>query len=239
MSRKYLTVIRAVAMIFVAGIIVSCGERRVSRDIELHFDAYANGEPLVFNEYLYTNPAGDQPLKINRFRFFVTNIIFESADDTYAVPESYYLARFDNDERRFSIFLSDVPLKSVERITFSIGPDAEANASINTVGDLDPNSQMAWNWEVGYKFLVFEGAFNNGDRVAPLVYHVGFNENRRDLTFFPSQQGGAYIFRVDAMALIKSKNEIDVSVIPSVKFDKHDAKLLADNYATMIALTQK
>ena len=70
-------------------------------------------------------------------------------------------------------------------ISFGIGVDAAANTSIQSRGDLDPNSQMAWNWKVGYKFVLFEGGMKlNADGVQkPLVYHVGFNENMRRLKF--------------------------------------------------------
>ena len=145
--------------------------------------------------------------------------------------------RFDNADKSYSVTLRDVPLKTIERIAFSIGPDAAANGSIATVGDLDPNSQMAWSWEVGYKFLLMEGGLDTGDKMEPLVYHVGFNQNRRDLEFTPARHTlAAYRFDVDAMMLLDSVNTIDMAALPSVKFDKTDSALLADNYATMISL---
>ena len=63
------------------------------------------------------------------------------------------------------------------RLEFGIGVDPAANGSIASVGELDPNGRMAWSWEVGYKFVLFEGGLVLGDTQYPLVYHVGFDEN--------------------------------------------------------------
>jgi hypothetical protein len=101
---------------------------------------------------------------------------------------------------------------------------------------------MAWNWEVGYKFLLFEGALIDGDTIRPLVYHVGFNENRKTLLFnLPEEvapnSSDALLFTVDVMALFTGKNTVDIVALPNVKFDRDDARLLAGNYSTMISLT--
>lgn len=213
------------------------GDAPQTREITLHFVPNVGGAPLEFNKFSYRNPAGDQPFKIHKFRFYLTNVVLDGEGGSYVEPESYHLVRFDNAEKSYSIILRDVPLKTIERIAFSIGPDEAANGSIATVGDLDPNSQMAWNWEVGYKFVLMEGGLDIGDTVEPLVYHIGFNENHRDLEFAPAQNTrAAYRFDVDAMMLFNSVNTIDMAALPSVKFDKTDAALLADNYATMISL---
>jgi len=61
--------------------------------------------------------------------------------------------------------------------------DPAANGSVAPVGDLDPNGRMAWSWDVGYKFVLFEGGLVLADTQYPLVYHVGFNENYTPLSF--------------------------------------------------------
>ena len=180
--------------------------------------------------------------RIRDFQFFISNIELLGEKGVYRVPDSYYLARFDNSSTSYQIDLANVPQDWYSAITFSIGVDEVANGSIISVGDLDPNSRMAWNWEVGYKFLLFEGALIDGDTIRPLVYHVGFNENRKTLRFnLPEEvapdSSDALLFTVDVLALFTGKNTVDMVALPNVKFDRDDARLLAGNYGTMISLT--
>ena len=103
--------------------------------------------------------------------------------------------------------------------------------------------------DVGYIFILFEGGLNRHDVLSPLVYHVGFSENYRALRFPLSNITAnnknsekpltRLVFRVDLMRLFKGVNTIDMGALPSVKFDKDDAKLIADNFQGMITLCQR
>ena len=210
--------------------------------ISLRFEAVMGDKPLVFNQASYPNPGGPGLFRVRDFQFYLSNIVLHGKKSAYRVPDSYHLARFDNPSTSYQIDLANVPRDSYSAVTFSIGIDEAANSSIRPAGDLDPNSRMAWNWEVGYKFLLFEGALMDGDSVRPLVYHVGFNENRKVLQF-PLEEGmapdspNALLFTVDVMALFTGKTTIDMAALPNVKFDRDDARLLAGNYGQMISLT--
>ena len=48
---------------------------------------------------------------------------------------------------------------------------------------------MAWNWEVGYKFFLFEGVMDLGKTFLPLGCHVGFDENYKTSAFDLDQSG--------------------------------------------------
>ncbi len=210
--------------------------------VRVRFDAVIGDKPLVFNDARYSNPGGAGMFRIRDFQFFISNIDLHGEKGVYRVPDSYYLARFDNSSTSYQINLANVPQDWYSAVTFSIGVDEVANGSIISVGDLDPNSRMAWNWEVGYKFLLFEGALIDGDTIRPLVYHVGFNENRKTLRFnLPEEvapdSSDALLFTVDVLALFTGKNTVDMVALPNVKFDRDDARLLAGNYGTMISLT--
>jgi hypothetical protein len=210
--------------------------------VRMRFDAVIGDKPLVFNDARYPNPGGAGMFRIRDFQFFLSNIDLHGKKGVYRVPNSYYLARFDNLSTSYQIDLANVPQDRYSAVTFSIGVDEVANGSITSVGDLDPNSRMAWNWEVGYKFLLFEGALIDGDTIRPLVYHVGFNENRKTLRFnLPDEvapdSSDALLFAVDVLALFIGENTVDMVALPNVKFDRDDARLLAGNYGTMISLT--
>ncbi|MFB3077988.1 MAG: MbnP family protein, partial [Lysobacterales bacterium] len=125
--------------------------------IHLRFTAGVGDKALVFNEPLYANPGGRGVFSVRDFLMYLSNIQLVGAAGTYNVPDSYHLARFDNASNTYEILIEAVPRDTYSRVILSIGLDEEANGSIATVGDLDPNSRMAWNWEVGYKFVLFEG----------------------------------------------------------------------------------
>src|SRR5262249_21271571 len=150
-----------------------------------------------------------------------------------------HLVRFDGEEPGFVIMLHDVPRRNYERIEFGIGLDAEANRSLKSRGDLDPNGRMAWTWEVGYKFVLFEGTLQRGNARDPLVYHVGFDENYRPISAeLPRDPLGSrparLDFRVDLLRLFQGPTNIDMAALPSVKFDQADAALLGRNFAAMV-----
>lgn len=209
--------------------------------VRLVLKAETNGKAIVFNEFAYDNPGGTGRFRIQNFRFFVTNIKLKNGETTFAEPESYHLARFDNPQKSYVIDIPNVPLNGYEKIEFSIGVDTEANGSIKTHGDLDPNSRMAWNWQVGYKFVLFEGTLSLGNEIAPLVYHIGFNENRREVTFdLPDQIGKFEVSEVslivDVMTLFSGATLVNMKELQTVKFDHVDARMLANNYQNMIQL---
>jgi len=147
--------------------------------------------------------------------------------------------RFDGEEPAFVIMLHDVPRRQYERLEFGVGVDAAANRSLASRGDLDPNGRMAWSWEVGYKFLLFEGSLVRGSTGEPLVYHVGFEENYRpvstELHSAPLASSPARLdFRVDLARLFQGSTNIDMAALPSVKFARADAALLGRNFAALI-----
>jgi hypothetical protein len=208
-------------------------------ELALHFHPFVGQEPLVLNDARYPNPGGEGRFKVRDFQFFLSNIRLLSATGTYAESDSYHLVRFDGEESAFVIVLRGVPCRGYERIEFGIGVDPAANRSLASRGDLDPNGRMAWNWEVGYKFVLFEGALLRGDASDPLVYHVGFEDNYRlistELPREPMDSRPARLdFRVDILRLFQGPTNINLAALPSVKFDRADAALLARNFAAMV-----
>jgi hypothetical protein len=210
-------------------------------DLALYFHPFVGPERLVLNETRYPNPGGEGRFKVRDFQFFLSNIRLVSAAGSYVEADSYHLVRFDGDEPAFVIMLHDVPRGEYERIEFGIGVDAAANRSLASRGDLDPNSRMAWTWEVGYKFVLFEGSLLRSNTSAPLVYHVGFDENYRPVSIELDRKAmdsrpARLDFRVDLLRLFQGSKNIDMAALPSVKFDRADAALLGRNFASLVTL---
>jgi hypothetical protein len=208
-------------------------------DLALYFHPFIGPEPLVLDDARYPNPGGMGRFKVRDFQLLLSNIRLTGVDGAYAEPDSYHLVRFDGAEPAFGIVLHGVPRRDYQGIEFGIGVDAVANQSRVQRGDLDPNGRMAWTWEVGYKFVLFEGTLTRENASLPLVYHVGFTENYSVVsTKLPKGfvvDGAARLdFRVDILRLFQSSPPIDMAALPAVKFDRSDAALLARNFADMI-----
>ncbi len=213
-------------------------EKSQPGSLVLRFVAFVEDESLVFNQVRYGNPGGVGEFEIRDFRFFLSNIRLVSGSEEYSVPESYHLARFDGDTQVYQLELDNIPRMPYTEIQFGIGVDKAANSSIESVGDLDPNSRMAWTWDVGYKFILLEGWLLVNDVRSPLVYHVGFDENYKlvstDLDGEPQDRPARLDFRVDILRLFQGSTTVDMVALPDVKFDKADAALLARNFAAMV-----
>ena len=214
-----------------------------SNTLTLIFHAGVGNQPLERNSFVYDNPGGEGRFRIRNFRFYLSNfeLLGAGSDDSIKIADSYHLARFDNADSTYKLEFKDLSLRDLHALSFAIGVDAQANTSIQVRGDLDPNGQMAWNWKVGYKFVLLEGSLKSDAGTLPLVYHVGFSENLRDFRFeWPEpmnlSQENRLAFSVDVMKLFDSTTTVDMAKLSSVKFDKNDASMLANNYRHMIAL---
>ena len=208
-------------------------------ELTLYFHPFVGPDPLVLDTSRYPNPGGEGLFEVRGFQFYLSNIRLMSATGAYAEPDSYHLVRFDGAEPVFGIVLHGVPRRDYRRLEFGIGVDPAANKSLAQRGDLDPNGRMAWTWEVGYKFVLFEGTLSRGSESVPLVYHVGFDESYRLVS---TELGKGIVkgplarldFRVDLLRLFHGSPAVDMAALPTVKFDRGDAALLARNFAAMI-----
>ena len=219
---------------------LACRSAQPTR-LTLRFHPFVGSEALVLNEARYANPGGKGLFKVRDFQFFLSNIRLLADGVEFTEPESYHLARFDGDDGTYVLVIENVPREHYRRIEFGIGVDPAANGSIAPVGDLDPNGRMAWSWDVGYKFVLFEGGLVLGDTQYPLVYHVGFNENYRPLSFGLDRSlfdhaDATLDFRADLLQMFNGVHTIDMTALPNVKFDHGDARLLAENYAGMVSM---
>ncbi len=88
--------------------------------------------------------------------------------------------------------------------------------------------------------MLFERALLRGNASDPLVYHVGFEENYRPVSIELrgkqlDRRPARLDFRVDILRLFQGSTNFDMAALPSVKFDRADAALLARNFAAMVS----
>lgn len=212
------------------------------RTLTLVFKADYQGTPFEFDRVVYENPGGNGIFGLRDFRFYLTNLVLHDDGQTHVLPDSYHLVRFDAAKTEFRLELNDIPLRRVTAIDWSIGLDEMANSSIETRGDVDPNSRMAWNWAIGYKFVLAEGVIEIDGVSSPLVYHVGFDENRRDQKVelanpFKLSADSELTVSVDIAKMFTGRTRIDLSNLQTIKMDRGDAAIMADNYSTMLSIS--
>jgi hypothetical protein len=208
--------------------------------LSLRFHPFVGEQALQLSEGRYANPGGEGEFTVRDFQFFISNIRLVAENAVFGEGDSYHLARFDSEDGRYVIKLENVPRDGYERLEFGIGVDPTANGKITSVGDLDPNGRMAWSWDVGYKFVLFEGGLEQGDRRIPLVYHVGFDENYVQVSvplpaaLFEHQEATIDLC-ADLLHMFTGEQTVDMGALSNVKFDRDDARMLATNYAGMVS----
>lgn len=199
--------------------------------VTISFSAMVAGEPLQFGKPVAA-PNGDGTYIINDFKLYISNIkLIGGGGEDFKEPDSYHLLTFQ-DQPHYSITLPEVPSGEYKKIQLSIGVDEVGNFSKDYPGDLDPTNQMAWNWTQGYKFILFEGLYKpvSSEEEIPLVYHVGFSENRKDLEFaLTSSKEIQFIIHLDQ--LFENPKLIDFHTHPRILFNKDHSAMISGNYA--------
>jgi hypothetical protein len=151
--------------------------------------------------------------------------------------DGYYLIHKDQNYEDYQISLNEIPAGKYKYIQFALGVDPARNLSIDNVGDLDPNNQMAWNWNTGYKFLLFEGLFTDeSDMEKPLVFHIGADPNYQTYQFeleeplnINSGKNSSMVISADVAQLFKEPNTIDFNSTNTVKHSP-EASQIGANY---------
>lgn len=242
MNRRAYLILVLLLLAAGAGGVLYVGSRPAPTvQLSLRLHPFVGEEALELERGRYANPGGDGVFKVRDFQFFISNIRLVAENAVFQEPESYHLARFDSEDGMFVIGLEDVPRDGYARIEFGLGVDPEANGTITSVGDLDPNGRMAWSWDVGYKFVLFEGGLEVGDTRIPLVYHVGFDENYMPVSIplaaeLFERQEATIDLCADLLRMFEGEHTVDMSTLSNVKFDRGDARMLAKNYAHMVSL---
>ena len=202
------------------------------KNVTIDFKTYINGEELEYGKK-YASPNGDGTFAIYDFKLYISNLQFisnENPENNYTEKDSYHLLKFQNNNS-YSLILNNISLEPYDKIRISIGIDEEANLSIKNPGDLDPTNQMAWNWTSGYKFLLLEGLYSpeSSENEIPIVFHIGFSENKKDLEFDLISKDEIQ-FVIEINELFKNPNNINFNELPRVLFNKEHSALIASNY---------
>ena len=221
--------IKNINFIIILILLCSCTSEK---NVNINFKTYVNGEELEYGKK-YASPNGDGTFTIYDFKLYISNLQFisnENPENNYIEKDSYHLLKFQTNNS-YSLILNNISLEPYDKIKISIGIDEEANLSIKNPGDLDPTNQMAWNWTSGYKFLLLEGLYSpeSSENEIPIVFHIGFSENKKDLEFDLISKDEIQ-FVIEINELFKNPNNINFNELPRVLFNKEHSALIASNY---------
>ena len=216
----------------------SCKDEEIpaTMAMTIELEHVLDGQTLELNGKSFTLPSGED-FTPKKFKYYISNVELRNTitGENYVEPDSYHLISEDGNK---SIDLGMVPSSNYDQLVFSIGVDEVANGKTDQTGDLDPNSDMAWNWNTGYKFLVFEGEFTNsttGDRQG-LILHIGTNPNYKTITqsLLGVRAGKSTEITLSANLdeLFKDPNTLQLSELESttIMFGENAGKV-AENYS--------
>jgi hypothetical protein len=140
--------------------------------IQLQFQATLNNQPLVLGQRVFV-PLLNDSLRIDRLRFYLSDISFSDASGNKENVEQFFLIDLED-----TVSLSrELLLKTVHQwsgIHFKIGVDSVTQLKGAQGGDLDPMHGMYWSWRSGYINFKCEG-------ISPIcpgrnnafVFHIG------------------------------------------------------------------
>ena len=216
----------------------SCKDEEIpaTMAMDITMEHVLDGQTLELNGKSFTLPSGED-FTPKKFKYFISNVVLTNTQtgEMYEEIDSYHLISEDGNK---SIDLGMIPSANYNQLTFSIGVDEVANGKTDQTGDLDPNSDMAWNWNTGYKFLVLEGEFTNSTTTERqgLIMHIGTNPNfqtiTQPLTGVRAGKATSLILTAELDELFKDPNTLQLSDLESttIMFGEMAAKV-AENYS--------
>lgn len=211
--------------------------------LELKFSFTGNGSPLVLGERYYRTVMGDS-IMADDFKIYFSNLKLRRKDSTYyAIPKSYYLLNAAEPNGK-TITIDSIPQGEYVGIEYGIGVDSVANHSITWVGrgDLSTTNGMSWDWNTGYKFILYEGAYRRRNASKVLTFHIGTSRNyktnrisfervqKANLKINPSKMGRLEM-GVELTGVLNGPNFLNLEESNVVMFDANTTRMLAENTA--------
>lgn len=143
------------------------------KNIPIHFNAFFDGKPLVFEDSTYHSNNGDS-IQITNLKFYISNInLTQNNAIVWTESNSYHLV--DLQQLATTNWKLTVPEKlKFNDIQFYLGIDSATHAKGALGGDLDPTRGMYWTWQNGYINCKIEGQSNRcNTRNHAFVFHLG------------------------------------------------------------------
>lgn len=201
----------------------------------MHFNIHYKSSPLELQKkYISLSDT----LEIETFKFYVSNIEVQYADNTRIKPKNnYHLIDIEN-PNSLSIPITTKQNILISKVTFNIGVDSTASVSGALAGDLDPSKGMYWAWQSGYINMKIEGKSTScKTRKNQFHFHLGGymkpNYGLRTVILEALKPVETIEIAVD---LEKFFSEIELAKINSIMIPGQKAMTMSDLAAKMFTL---
>ncbi|SDM78553.1 hypothetical protein SAMN05421823_1313 [Catalinimonas alkaloidigena] len=254
------TILCCATLLLFAGVFTACDKKHddpteATGQLILEFDNRVGTDNLTLHttDQPYQNALG-QSFNVSTLKYYISNIRLKTADgqvfeDAISADgaEGYYLIDEAKSDSRM-VTLTDVPVGDYTELTFTLGVDANRVDQGAQTGALDVANNMFWSWNMGYVFLMMEGASAaSPEDDGEIGYHVGgyktdtsnpnLVDNLKEITL--SFNGNPATVRenvrpeahlyVDVLEFFKTPTTVDFSVNPH-RHSPASCADIADNY---------
>lgn len=185
MKENFRWLLRALLLIILSGHLSSCkkddktASAVPSGNVIFSIRHQVNGQPLVENELLYFNAAGNEFL-VTEVKYFISEITFYRKDDANIVigdwQDIFYVDENIPGTKTIRFFDS-IPAGTYDSITFIFGIPEQKNQSFMYVNP--PESDMFWPQVLGggYHYMMINGKWKDTSGVIqPFNFHLGIGQ---------------------------------------------------------------
>lgn len=172
-------------MVFLTGSVSACRYKsdtpasEPSGRIIFSIGHQVDGNPLIKDEMIYTNAAGNDYL-VSEVKYFISGITFHRADGTIKVMSEWKdIFYIDEDiaETKTIQFFDKIPAGTYDSITFTFGINEEKNKSFMYVNP--PEVNMFWPEILGggYHYMMINGKWKDtSGSIIPFDFHLGIGQ---------------------------------------------------------------
>ncbi len=216
--------------------------------VNMTFSNMVGDQPLQFRNTWYRNANGDS-FNVTLFNYYISNIRLNRTDgNSYVEPESYRLLDQYTRPESMAFTIDSVADGTYNSITLTIGVDSARNTMGAQDGDLDPAFSNFWSWNTGYIFMKFEGNSPQATTTnQKLQMHAGgfsgpYNAIRTMTLPLPTplviakDKTASVAVMTDLAKVFAVPNKFNFSQLPAIHMAGPEAKMMADNYATMLSI---
>lgn len=137
----------------------------------IHFDHFANGQPMVLSEGKYLTAFGE-PYRVRKLKYYISFPELTGNGTTKSpLADPYFLIDLQKEQTNISL---QVNPGSYSGLRFIAGIDSAANCSGAQAGALDPMNDMFWTWNSGYVVFKLEGESDSSRAdLNRIEHHIG------------------------------------------------------------------
>lgn len=204
-------------------------------------------KPMELYDATYTNSFGED-YTINKFRYYISNIFFQSEAQKSETGKSIYLIDQAKDESKTITF--SIPSGEYSSLDFQIGVDSIYNVSGAQTGPLDPTKDMFWTWNTGYVMAKLEGISSASKVVnGKYEFHIGgfagkYNVLKTVTLPFPENKPVQFStgkttdisIMANADSWFQQPNDLKIADKPAINSPGKLALAMSENYIKMFTV---